>query len=218
VRRRTRRSTLVAVATLALTAAGQPSANAACAVLDITCQVDGTVDVVEDVVNDVPIDTPLDETIDPIIDPIVDPVLDGVFDRVDDVVGETPVDVPDPIGGGGSHVVAPPASDGPTQVKPSPVDLQGPAIFDGRNPDGPGLTRIPQAVISATSGVAPSGTEDRTVENRLGGTLGGFARGFAILLALFGLAVAFVAVQDRLDRHDPRLALAPVGSDVVEFA
>ena len=48
--------------------------------------------------------------------------------------------------------------------------------------------------------------------------LAGVARGSLILLVLFGLAVAFVTIQDRLDRHDPGLALAPVESDVVEFA
>jgi hypothetical protein len=44
------------------------------------------------------------------------------------------------------------------------------------------------------------------------------ARSLAIVAALFGLAVAFVAIQDRLDRNDPRLAIAPVESDLVEFA
>jgi hypothetical protein len=43
------------------------------------------------------------------------------------------------------------------------------------------------------------------------------ARSLAIVLALFGLAVAFVAIQDRFDRTDPRLALAPIDSDVMEF-
>lgn len=214
MRRRTRRFTFVAVAMMSLAAAGQSSANAACSLPDITCQVDGTVDVAEDVVN-VPIDTPLDET----IDPIVDPILDEVFDRVDDVGGQVPIDVPDPVDGdGGNHVGAPPASDGPSRAKPSPEDRpQGPRTDGERNPDGPGLTSVPRTMISATSGVVPSGTEDRTVGNRLDGALGDVARGFAILLALFGLAVAFVAIQDRIDRHDPRLALAPVGSDVVEF-
>jgi hypothetical protein len=214
MRRWTRRFTLVAVATLALAAAGQPSANAACSVLDIACQVDGTVDVIEDVVNDDPIDTPVDET----IDPLVDPILDDVFDRVDEVVDREPIDIPDPIGGGGgSHVTGPPVVGGPPRVTPNPAD-QGRASFGGRDPDGPGIVGVPRTVISATSGVAPSGSEDRTAGNRFGGTLGSVARGFAILLALFGLAVAFVGIQDRLDRHDPRLALAPVESDVVEFA
>ncbi|MGI8616255.1 MAG: hypothetical protein ACR2L4_05695 [Actinomycetota bacterium] len=58
---------------------------------------------------------------------------------------------------------------------------------------------------------------DRTSGNRFGEVLGGVARSLAIVLALFGLAVAFVAIQDRIDRSDPRLALAPVESDVVEF-
>ena len=60
--------------------------------------------------------------------------------------------------------------------------------------------------------------QDRTSGDRFGEVLGGVARSLAIVLALFGLAVAFVAIQDRLDRSDPRLALAPVESDVVEFA
>lgn len=213
MRRWTRRLTLLAMATLALAAAGQPSANAACRVLDVTCQAGETVDVIEDVVSDDPIDTPLDDT----IDPVVDPILDDVLDRVDDVGGE-PIDIPDPIGGGGgSHVGGPPV-DGEPRVTPQPSDRPGRGTAGARNPDGPGLTSRLGTTISASSGVAPSDTEDRTAGHRSGDVLAGIARGSAILLALFGLAVAFVAIQDRLDRHDPRLALAPIQSDVVEFA
>jgi hypothetical protein len=35
---------------------------------------------------------------------------------------------------------------------------------------------------------------------------------------LLGLAIAFVLIQDRVDRRDPKLRLAPIGSDVAEFA
>ena len=103
-------------------------------------------------------------------------------------------------------------------MTPGSPDQAGRDAVRGRNPDGPGLSRIPVPVISAASGVAPSDSEDRTDGNRRGGTLASVARSLAIVLALFGLAVAFVAIQDRLDRRDPRLALAPVESDVVEFA
>ena len=61
--------------------------------------------------------------------------------------------------------------------------------------------------------IAGTGPQGRT----FGDALEGVARSLAIVLALFGLAVAFVAIQDRLDRTDPKLALAPVESDVVEF-
>ncbi len=211
MRRWTRRSTRVVVATLFLATAGQPSANAACPVLDLTCQAEDTVGVIEDVVNDDPIDTPGDGAFDPIVD--------DVLDRADGIVGGGPVDLPalpDPIGGGGGNHGGP-AGGGP-RVTPGPAGQGGRGFVFGKHPDGSELTRLPKTVISATSGVAPSGSDDRTAGNRFDGALGDVARGFAILLALFGLAVGFVALQDRLDRHDPRLALAPVESDVVEFA
>ena len=37
------------------------------------------------------------------------------------------------------------------------------------------------------------------------------------LVALVLIVGAFLLVQDRLDRRDPRLALAPVGPDVLGF-
>ena len=39
---------------------------------------------------------------------------------------------------------------------------------------------------------------------------------FLVVLAL--IVAAFVGVQKRIDRRDPKLLLAPVGPDVVEFA
>jgi hypothetical protein len=41
--------------------------------------------------------------------------------------------------------------------------------------------------------------------------------GFAFPVALVLIVGAFLLVQDRLDRRDPRLALAPVGPDVLDF-
>ena len=59
---------------------------------------------------------------------------------------------------------------------------------------------------------------NRASGNRVDTALEGVARSLAIVLALFGLAVGFVAIQDRLDRNDPRLARAPMESDIVGFA
>jgi hypothetical protein len=218
VRRWTLRLTLVALVILALAAAGHPSASAACSSLDVTCQLDEAIDTGEGLVDDIidPIETPLDDTIDPVVDPIVD----DLFDTVDDVLGGGgPIDLPDPIGGGdggGTHVSGPPAGQKPPSTESPTVPADRGAV--GRNPDGPGLTNLPGPAISAASGTAPPESADRTSGDRLGEVLRSVARSLAIVLALFGLAVAFVSIQDRFDRHDPRLALAPVESDVVEFA
>jgi hypothetical protein len=217
VRRWTLRLSLVGLVTLALAAAGQPSAMAACPPLDVECQLDEVVDTGEGLVNDVidPIETPVDD----IVDPIVDPIVDDVLETVDDIVGEGPVDLPDPIGGGdggGTHVAGPPAPHGPPGAHRPTVPEERGAVLAGGTTDGSGIATGP--TISAASGFAPPGSADRTSGDRSGEVLGGVARSLAIVLALFGLAVAFVAIQDRFDRSDPRLALAPVESDVVEFA
>lgn len=203
MRRRILRLTLVALATLAFAATGHPSASAACPPLDAACRLDEAMGTGEG---------PVDDTIDPIVDPIVD----DVFDRVDDIVGGGPIDLPDPIDGGdgGSHGGGPPVGDGPPGT-PNPAARGGLGAVGGRSLDGPGLTGLPGPAISAASGTVDAG---RTSGNRFGEALGGVARSLAIVVALFGLAVAFVAIQDRFDRSDPRLALAPVESDVVEFA
>ena len=162
------------------------------------------------------IETPVDD----MVDPIVDPIVDDVFDTVDDIVGGGPIDIPDPIGGGdggGTHVAGPLAPHGPPGARrPTLAEKRG-AVEAGRSPDGPGIATGP--TISSAHRASRHPTPRPGVRGsssvRL---LGGVARSLAIVLALFGLAVAFVTIQDRFDRSDPRLALAPVESDVVEFA
>ena len=205
MRRRTRRLSLIAAGIVAVALTGHPSAIAACPVLDAACRADEGVGAGEDLVDDAtePVDTPVDGTIDPVVDDIIE--------RVGNVLEGVPIDPPDPIddGDGGGH--------GGGLQPPGSRDSGG-RRAEGRSPDGPGLIVPSGPTISAASGVAPPGRLERTFGDRFGDALGGVARSLAIVLALLGLAVAFVAIQDRLDRNDPRLALAPVDSDVVEFA
>ena len=203
-----RRLSLIAVGTFALALTGQPAANAACPVLDAACHAGEALAAGEDLVFDTtePVDTPVDDT--------VDPIVDDNLDRVRNLLGGGPIDLPDPIDDepGGGH-----GGNGPRP--PGSPDPSGRGVGDGRGPDGPGLTGTFGPIISAASGIAPPERGERTTgRSSLGDALGGVARSLAIVLALFGLAVAFVAIQDHLDRNDPRLALAPVDSDVVEFA
>jgi hypothetical protein len=46
----------------------------------------------------------------------------------------------------------------------------------------------------------------------------GVIGGVALMAVLLGAILAFLAFQDRIDRRDPKLAMAAVGSDRVSFA
>jgi hypothetical protein len=224
VRRWTRRFTLVALATLTLAAAGSQAAHASCPDLDIACRIGETVGAGGQLSVDTiaPLDTPADGAADPVVDPVIDPVkpvVDDVLGLVDDPPGGGHVEPPDLRGGGGSHVSGPQAGDDRgTLGAAGHRDVLG-----GTGPGRPGLSGRIGSFTEDPSGSTRAGSTrgvraDRTSGDRFRAALGGVARSLAIVLALFGLAVAFVALQDRLDRSDPRLALAPVESDVVEFA
>jgi hypothetical protein len=200
------------VGTLALALTGQPAANAACPGQDAACQAGEALGAGEDLVDATtePVDTPVDGT--------VDPIVDDHLDRVYDLLDGGPIDLPDPVdegprGGHGGTGPRAPGSPDPSGRKAA----GGRGAAGDRNPDGPGLAGPFGPIISAATGSAPE-RGGRPTGSSFGDALGGVARSLAIVLALFGLAVAFVAIQDHLDRNDPRVALAPVDSDVVEFA
>jgi hypothetical protein len=203
-----RRSIVVPLSTMAIAVTGVSFAHAACPPQDLVCLGDETAGSGQGVVDDTtgPIDTPVDDT--------VDPVTSDLLDRVKDLLDGVGVDPPDPIGGGGGGTHHPPG--------------QGSGGTSNHAPHHGGAGRIPGGLGlhgSTGSGHAPSDQApsvardpDLASGDRFDAALEGVARSLAIVLTLFGLAVGFVALQDRLDRNDPRLALAPVESDIVEFA
>lgn len=211
-----RRLTVVSFSTITISAAGIPFAHAACSPSDLACLRGETVDTGQELVDDTigPTDTPGDETIAPVTDE-TGPVLGEIQDRLDDILGEVGVDPPDPIGPGGGGGTHPPG------VGHSPNHApRDDGAAHRRNPGlGPHASTGPGSTLPAE---VPSGAlvrdPDPTIGERFGTALEGVARSLAIVLALFGLAVGFVAIQNRLDRNDPRLALAPLESDIVEFA
>ena len=206
------RSTLVVMSTIAIVATGAASAQAACPALDPLCVIEDTVDdgvgLVEDTVGG--IETPVDDVLDP-LDEVVDPVVDTIFGTVDDVLGGEQPEQPGGTGDGGG------AQPGVHQGGPEPSGRPDRATAGPRVHERPEIGRVfapavaPRPIADATgSPVAGSG--------RVGAAIGAVARSLAIVLALFGLTLAFAAIQDRLDRDDPRLSLAPIRSDVVTFA
>jgi hypothetical protein len=211
-----RRSTVVPLSTLAIAAAGVSVAHAACP--PHVCLGEEAVDTGQRVVDDSigPVDTPGGDTVAPVTD-AVDAVTGDVLDRVNDLLDGVGVDPPDPIGGGGGGVTHHPPGQG-SQGTSNQTPPHGGAP-NGRIPGGRGLH------ASTGSGQAPADPApslvrdpDLASRDRFDTVLEGVARSLAIVLTLFGLAVGFVAIQDRFDRNDPRLALAPVESDIVEFA
>jgi hypothetical protein len=211
-----RRSIVVPLSTMAIAVTGISFAHAACPPQDLVCLGGETAGTGQGVVDDTtgPVDTPGGDTTGPVTD-AVDPVPGDLLDRVKDLLDGAGVDPPDPIGGGGGGTHHPPGEGSPGTSNHGPH--HGGAT-NGWIPGGPlhGSTGPGQA----PSDPAPSVVRDPDLASgdRFDAALEGVARSLAIVLTLFGLAVGFVAIQDRLDRNDPRLALAPVESDIVEFA
>ena len=71
---------------------------------------------------------------------------------------------------------------------------------------------------TATNGHADASPADATDQRSPGTRLREAAVGIAIsLLIVLGALLLFMTIQARLDRRDPKLALAPVTADVVTF-
>jgi hypothetical protein len=200
---------------------GAAPARAACPLTDPGCVIETVDDVVE----------PVTEVTDPVVDQVVDPVTEvtdpvvgtigGVINGVEGTVGPI-IDVTDPPAQGHSDVGsdprtgpgAPPgdSGDGHSDVgsgsfvdRPIPPPaLVGGAFIPSLEPVRP----ISDVRIGASPPTERSGV---SFENVVKGLV-------AFPLALALIVGAFLLAQNRLDRRDPRLALAPVGPDVLDFA
>jgi len=199
---------LLAIASLLIVVlASTPSASAAdgCALTDPNCVLDT-----------------VDETVASTRDEVEDtaqPVVDEVGRQVDGLLGDggggdDPGDDPSPGGGGprpdngGKHD----AGRG-NDARQGSRDPAGSPRVESRTPVPPrGLASDP---------ISPSllaETDDQAgVLERIGEAGARAAKSLALLLVLAGLVVGFVLIQDRLDRRDPKLALAPLESDDLRF-
>jgi hypothetical protein len=217
-----------------------PAARADCPV-DVSCVTEPVAGVVQDPVGTVegvvedPVGT-VEETVDETVQ-TVEETVGTVEDTVDEVTG-TVEDTVDPVlGGGGDDPVDPVVDEtavlavetenaaGQTQQGGEPGSQTGGGseggAFGGPRPrDAVGSTTLAgsstpapasgaQGAIRTVPSDAPLGFGD-LFRNVVAGLV------FPSILAL--IVVAFVAVQNRLDRRDPKLALAPIGPDVLTFA
>jgi len=208
-------------------------ARAACALTDLACITETVTGTVTDTVDDVT--EPITETVDDVTQPItevtdqvpgtVGGVVDQVEDTVDPIVDEVPP-LPDP-----PIDVTGPATPADPGIGSAPRTGPGTAPGDSGNgssdpgPGSPVERPIPvQALVGGAfvSGLDPSPNSDVRIgpsppAERTGVSLDDVVKGFAFPLGLVLIVGAFLLVQERLDRRDPRLALAPVGPDVLDF-
>jgi hypothetical protein len=194
-----------------------------CPLTDPACVV-GTADEVVQPVTDVtdPVVDPVDQVVDPVTE-VTDPVVGtvgGVINGVEDTVGPI-VDVTEPPAHGDSDVGPDPRTGpgGPRGDSGNGRSDVGSGSFVERPIPPPALvggTFIPnlesvRPISDVRIGASPP-TERSGVsfENVVKGLVA-----FPVALAL--IVGGFLLLQNRLDRRDPRLALAPVGPDVLDF-
>jgi len=208
---------------VALPIATAGPAAAECATLDLTCSVGDVVDTGEGITGGVA------GTVDGVAG-----TVDGVTGTVEDAVGsarDTIEDVLDPVGeeppppttGGGDGGKTDGTDDDPKQDEASNDEPS--VVGAAPGPGGPGDTdERPPTGSRRSSGLSPAlspspaGFEPQPgVSQIIGSAIAHVLPSLAAVLALLGVAAAFVLVQDRLDRRDPRLVLAPVDADLVRF-
>ena len=197
-------------------------ARAACAPTDLACTTATVTQVTEPVTQ---VTDPVTEVTDPITDPVggvVDEVKNTVHPIVDEVppLPDPPVNVPEPPTPGESNTPG---------ARTESADTSGDS-GNGRSDPVSGSIVEPTVPVQAlvrdafVSGLDPGPGSDVRIgpsppTERAGVSLQDLVTaGFAFPVALVLIVGAFLLVQDRLDRRDPRLALAPVGPDVLDFA
>lgn len=208
----------VPLVVLSLALAAPAFADDVCDPLDETCAVTGTAGSGQD---------PVTDTVDTVTG-TVKPVVGDPQGTVDHILHGT-VNPPGGGGGGGGD------TGGGTGGGGTGGDQPGNHGTSGRpGGNGPHVARGPQQPRSVGGRPAgPHATGSTPDTSSIPVTVAKnpvFADGFAgaaahvvapalgVVLALLAVAVGFVMVQDRLDRRDPRLTLAPVQTEMMGFS
>jgi hypothetical protein len=175
-----------------------------------TTTVDETAAAVTDQANQA-VDT-VTHTVKGIVEQTPDPIDPGVIDDptgiLPDVLGST---VTQSSGPGATEVGGDGTATGPGEVKSRTVDGAGPVSF-GRGPVFGPVTASISSTPAASPTIPPPGPFER-----IGSLAIKTAKILSFPLALALIVLLFVAVQNRIDRKDPKLALAPVAPDLLRF-
>ena len=196
------KSLIIMAFTGLLLALSAPMAFADCPLTDPACTVDQTKQTATDTAS------PVKDKADAAVKQATDTV-NGILNPI---VPPTPTPTPTGRGGGGG---------GGHQGGGSSVSNGGSAT----TPASSGVGALNRDAITGAPTVPPSSrpvgqrtTHGPSLFRRIGGAAAEAAKQVAFPLALALVVIAFLMVQNRLDRRDPKLASAPMAPDVLRFA
>ena len=184
-----------------------------CLVLDVTCTVDQIVDTGKDTVDDA--QTKVHDAVDTVTG-TADDTVSTVRDTIDDTLGN--VGNPPPGDGGGSGGGGGGGSNG-SGHNPN-GNHNGVGSGGGRsgghirastptNASTPGAAQVPGGSLTTDQNDDPRSTFAQVATRVI--------EGLAVMALLLGAVGLFLSVQDRVDRRDPKLLPASIGSDRVQF-
>jgi hypothetical protein len=200
-----------------------------CASADLTCTVDHVIDDGQDGTGAA--DDPVGDAVDDVggtaqgavddVQQTVDHTAGTVRDTLDDVLGSGGIDPPG--GGGGGN------GGGDGHHTGNGHGNGGTGHGNGGNGGGRAHARsgtagagVHASVATGTEPLTPTtgeaGTTDRgALPPTVGQVAARVIGGIAVMALLLGAVAAFLSLQDRLDRGDPKLVPAAIGSDRVRF-
>jgi hypothetical protein len=202
----------VPLVVLSLALAAPAFADDVCDPLDVTCVATGSAGSGQD---------PVTDTVDTVTG-TVKPLVDDPQGTVDRILHGT-VNPPGGGGGGGG------GGSGTGGDRPGDHGTAGQSGGNGQQvARGP---QHPRTIGGRSAGLHPAGSTPDTssipvavakdpvfADGFAGAAAHVVARSLGVVLALLAAAVGFVMVQDRLDRRDPKLTLAPVQTEMMGFS
>jgi len=145
-----------------------------------------------------------------------------VRNTIDQVLGDGGITPPTGGGGGGPGGGSGHGPGGSDTASHNPHGGAGTSRHAGGAIGRGGSPATVSSTGSAGAGVPAGDVSSHASDHRLSPTIGavavGVIGGVALMALLLGAVVAFLALQERIDRRDPKLAMAAVGSDRVSFA
>ena len=191
-----------------------PAARADCLVTDPSC----VIETVEEVIDpSTEVTDPIPEEVTEVTDPVVGTAGGLVENVVEETVGPIIDEVGAPVPGPSVEVTEPPSPGVPSVDPPTERVDVGRSGFVEPTVPVPALVGnrfAPNLELSSAdeARIGPSPPAERS-----GLSLEDVVKGLTFPLALALIVGAFLLAQHRMDRNDPRLALAPLGPDILPF-
>jgi hypothetical protein len=147
------------------------------------------------------------------------PIVDDPQGAVDKILNPDDIGLPgDGSGGGGDPPEGGRPNGGRDTHRPQGGSLagQGPRFQPWTGPRPTHPRSAGSSFDPSPSPIAPS--KEPILGDRVGEAVLVVAQSLGVVLALLAVAAGFVLIQNRLDRRDPKLALAPVETEMMGFS